>query len=234
MHVKQLLRVRGLFLSHCCFCLPLSATCGYQILANHSHFISLLPPTPCFHLVSLAKRAVVFLPDLHMAAGWQPVGSTGKILHAGIRRGTFATHDLPFTMQCLHIHVFSTKPEGGIFLRHPKSAPSKPQPEPPRSPKEQTKHMHILGGKQDQLLFSLLFHLPWTPSDSSRTGSFSPSVQECSSRHGKAHRKASPLWRGTIRHLQEHSINICIPARQLPGSIPAHACSLQAPHPGEM
>lgn len=37
-----------------------------------------------------------------------------------------------------------------------------------RSPKEQEKHMHVLGGKQDQLLFSLLFHPPWTPSDSSR------------------------------------------------------------------
>lgn len=37
-----------------------------------------------------------------------------------------ATRDFPFTMQCFQIHVFSTKPEGGIFLSHPQNALSKP------------------------------------------------------------------------------------------------------------
>lgn len=38
------------------------------------------------------------------------MGSTGRILHAGIRCGAFATPKPPFTIQRFYIHVFSTNP----------------------------------------------------------------------------------------------------------------------------
>lgn len=186
-------------------------------------------PLPFAFIKSALQKELLFLPDLPLAAGlavggcqWEEQGGSSM---QGSDVELFATPNPPFTMQCFHIHVFSAKPGGGIFLRHPKV----PSPNHNLSKVQGTGKAHACSWGASRLnccspCYSTHLALPVT-APGGRSGSFSPP------RHVKAHKKASPLWRrAPVGALQQY-LHPC-PRRSLAPSQPTR--SLQAPHPGEM